>query len=235
MAGSVSPALVLWCIAAGIAGLAVGRRTPELSLSLIKYKEGKKGMAYQSYLFPEWRNWLYGVSLAAIWVVAVCWYNPVQIIVLGGLSTVALMIIYMDNRYRIIANEITFPLMVCGLILNLVSGGIRGLAGSLAAAGIGLMLFVITSVITRKKGAVGAGDVKLMMAAAFVCGYPGIMYLLMFMAAAMGSYCAAGLFTRRLSLVSYFPMGGFIAAGMIFAFVEEQIMPWISLLLQRIF
>lgn len=232
MAGSISPVLILWCIAAGIAGLSVGKRTPRLSLSLIKYKEGKTGKEYRSYLFPEWRNWLYAVSLGAIWGIAVYWYDPIQTIVLAGLSTIALMVIYIDNRYRIIANEITFPLMICGLILNLVSGGLRGLAGSLAAAGIGLLLFVMTTVITRKKGAVGAGDIKLMIAAAFVSGYPGIMYLLMFMVVAMGGYCAAGLFTRSLSLESYFPMGGFIAAGMIFAFVEEQIMPWIYWLLQ---
>lgn len=232
MAGSVSPELMFGCMAAGIAGLAVGKRMPEMSLYLIAYKEAKKGEAYQCFLFPEWRSWLYAVGLAAIWAMAVYWYNPIQTAVLAALSTVAMMIIYIDNRYRIIANEITFPLMICGLVLNLAAGGIGGAAKSLAAAAAGLLLCFMASVITGKKGAVGAGDVKLMMAAALVSGYPGFMYLLTFMAAAMGIYCIAGLFTGKLSLKSYFPMGGFIAAGMIFALVEGQLGPLIYQLLE---
>lgn len=232
MAGSVSPGLILGCIAAGIAGLAVGKRTPEISLYLIEYKEAKRGEAYQYFLYPAWRSWLYAVGLAVIWIMAVYWYNPIQTVVLAVLSTVAMMIIYIDNRYRIIANEITFPLMVCGLVLSLAAGGMEGVAGSLAAAAIGLLLCFLSSVFTGKKGAVGAGDVKLMMAAALVSGYPGFMYLLIFMAVAMGLYCIAGLFTGKLSLKSYFPMGGFVAAGMIFAFVEGQLMPLIYQLLK---
>lgn len=231
MAGSVSLGLVFGCIAAGIAGLAVGKRMPQISLYLIKRKEAKRGEAYQCFWFPAWRNWLYAVGLAVIWAMAVYWYHPVQTVFLVALSTVAMMIIYIDNRYRIIANEITFPLMVCGLALNLAVGGIRGVGGSLAAAAVGLLLCFLAYVFTGKKGAVGAGDVKLMMAAALVSGYPGFMYLLIFMAAAMGIYCIAGLFTGKLSLESYFPMGGFVAAGMMFAFFEKQLEPWIYQLL----
>lgn len=229
MVESFSPELVFICIAAGTAGLAVGKRMPQISLRLIKYKEDKKGKAYQHYLFPEWRSWLYAVGLAVIWAwtMAVYWRNPLYAALLVALSTVAMVIIYIDNRYRIIANEITFPLMICGLVLNLAVRGMAGVAGSLLAAAIGLLLCMVSAAITRKKGVVGAGDVKLMMAAALVNGYPGFMYLLMFMAAAMGIYCVAGLYTRRLTLKSYFPMGGFIAAGMVFAFFEGPLMPWL--------
>ena len=229
MAESFSPELIVWCFAAGTAGLAVGKRMPQMSLSLIKYKEAKKGKAYECYLFPAWRNWLYAAALAVIWtwIIVVYWRNPLQTVFVAVLSTVAMMIIYIDNRYRIIANEITLPLMIGGLALNLAVGGIKGAAGSLAAAAIGFLLCMVSVAITRNKGAVGAGDVKLMMAAALVSGYPGFMYLLMFMAAAMGIYCVAGLYTRRLTLKSYFPMGGFIAAGMVFAFFEGSLMPWL--------
>lgn len=234
MAESFSPGLILGCIVAGTAGLVVGKRMPQMSLCLIKYKEAKKGKAYPSYLFPEWRSWLYAVGLAAIWIwtMVVYWNNPLQTAFLAVLSTVAMVIIYIDNRYRIIANEITFPLMICGLVLNLAVGGVKGAAGSLAAAAIGFLLCMVSAAITRNRGAVGAGDVKLMMAAALVSGYPGFMYLLMFMAAAMGIYCVAGLCTRRLTLKSYFPMGGFIAAGMVFAFFEGSLMPWLYQMLR---
>lgn len=232
MAGSISPELIVGCMAAGIAGLAVGKRMPEISLHLIKYKEVKKGETYQCFAFPEWGSWLYSIGLAIIWAMAVYWYDPVQTAVLAVLSITAMMIIYIDNRYRIIANEITFPLMICGLVLNLAAGGIRGVTGSLAAAAAGLLLCFMSFAITGQKGAVGAGDVKLMVAAALVSGYPGFMYLLVFMAVTMGTYCIAGLFIGKLSLKSYFPMGGFIAAGMIFAFVEGQVVPWIYQLLK---
>lgn len=231
MADGISPGFILWCIAAGAAGLAVGKKTPQMSLRLIEYKEEKRGKAYEPYYSPEWRNWLYAFGLAIIWTAAVYWCSPAQIAVTAALSTVAMIIIYMDNRYRIIANEITFPLMFIGMILNLAGAGIRGVLGSLLSALIGALLCLAAAAVTRKSGAVGAGDVKLMVASALICGYPGFTYVLFFMAVSMGIYCVIGLMTRRMTLQSYFPMGGFIAAGMVFAFFEEQLMPLVYRLL----
>ena len=233
MAGGISPGLILGCVAAGAAGLAVGKKTPQISLRLIEYKEGRRGEAYHSYLFPEWRSWIYAFGLAVIWAAAVYWYSLAQLAVTAVLSTAAMVIIYMDNRYRIIANEITFPLMICGMVLNLAGGGIEGFLGSLLSAAIGIALCLAAAALTRKSGAVGAGDVKLMTAVALVSGYPGFVNALFFVAVSMGIYCAAGLLMRRMTLQSYFPMGGFIAAGMVFAIFEKELMPWVFLLLER--
>lgn len=229
--GGLSLELILGCLAAGAAGMMVGKQTPALSLRLIGYKESKKGKRYKPYVFPRWRSWLYGAGLAVAWAMAAYYYTSAYMVIVAALALVALVIVYVDNRYRIIANEITVPLMVFGLFFNLLQGGIKGVAGSLLAAVLGTLLCAAAAVLTRKNQAVGAGDVKLMMAAAMVTGFYGFVYMMFFMAVTMGIYCVGGLLLKKFTLQSYFPMGGFIALGMVLAFFEEQLMPILHLLI----
>ena len=224
---SLSLELILRCLAAGMAGMVVGKQTPALSLRLIGYKETKKGKQYKPYVFPEWRSWLYGAGLAAVWAMAVYCYTAAYVVTIAALAVVAMVVIYVDNRYRIIANEITLPLMAFGLLFNLLRGGIKGVGGSLLAAVFGTLVCAAAAVLTKKNQAVGAGDVKLMMAAAMVTGFYGFTYMMFFMAVSMGIYCIGGLLFKKLTLQSYFPMGGFLALGMVLAFFDKQLMPFL--------
>ena len=51
--GGLSLELILGCLAAGAAGMVVGRQTPALSLRLIGYKESKKESAINLMYFPD--------------------------------------------------------------------------------------------------------------------------------------------------------------------------------------
>lgn len=71
-----------------------------------------------------------------------------------------------DVRTRKIPNWLTFSAILIGLILNVLGGGLSGLAGGVlgAAAGIGLLLIPFAT------GGMGAGDVKILAAVGAING-----------------------------------------------------------------
>lgn len=93
-----------------------------------------------------------------------------------------------DVRSRRVPNFISLPGIVLGLMLHLALGGWRELGLSVAAGLIcGLVFFAFWIA-----GGMGAGDVKLMTAAACLAGLPQIGYLLILTALA-GGVMAVGL------------------------------------------
>jgi len=69
----------------------------------------------------------------------------------------ALMIVYMDVRYRRIPNKLVLVILVGGIILNTVFGGLNGLLLSLGGFAFAFGVFFFLHVF----GTLGAGDVKL--------------------------------------------------------------------------
>jgi prepilin peptidase CpaA len=78
----------------------------------------------------------------------------------------AVMITYMDVRYRRIPNKLVLAILLVGLTMNTVFGGSRGLLLSLGGLGLafGIMFFL------HVFGTMGAGDVKLFAAIGAVNG-----------------------------------------------------------------
>lgn len=97
-----------------------------------------------------------------------------------------------DLKSRRIPNFITFPGMLLGLLLHLSFDGWTGLGLSAAA---GLIAGVIFAVFWLA-GGMGAGDVKLMTAAACLAGLPHVAQLLLLTALA-GGVMAIGLSVWR--------------------------------------
>jgi prepilin peptidase CpaA len=82
------------------------------------------------------------------------------------LVPMAIMITYMDIRYRRIPNKLVLITLIGGIAVNTVSHGLSGLFASLGGFGLafGLMIFLHTF------GTMGAGDVKLFAAIGSVLG-----------------------------------------------------------------
>jgi prepilin peptidase CpaA len=78
----------------------------------------------------------------------------------------AILITYMDVRYRRIPNKLVLVTLVGGLLLNTIFGGTHGLLASLGgfALAFGVMLFF------HAFGTMGAGDVKLFGAIGAITG-----------------------------------------------------------------
>ena len=89
---------------------------------------------------------------------------------------------YSDFRWRKIANRLTLPAIVLGLLLNLLGNGWWGLLWSLLGcfAGIGLFL------LPYRFGKIGGGDVKLMGALGALLGIYSVLNIALYAAVVGG-------------------------------------------------
>lgn len=90
----------------------------------------------------------------------------------------AIIIAYMDIRYRRIPNKLVLLTLFVGLAVNTVFGGIHGLGLSLAGSLLAFLLMFSLHVF----GTMGAGDVKLFAAIGAVFGSPLVLPTLLIVA-----------------------------------------------------
>ena len=215
--------------AAGLAGAAAGSMIPMAGERLMEYKASRKAGQYPVYAAGRQWCWAYPLGLAASWM-ASAMGQPVEGLFFAAVSFLMFVVTYLDNRYRIIPNESCLIVLAAGLVYRLAKDGPVGLAGALAAMLISVAVCLAASILTAGGGGIGAGDVKLMAACCFLAGMPGFLKVLVCMSLALGVYCIYGLKSRMLTLKSTFPMGGFIAMGLVLSFYTaqlEQLNMWI--------
>lgn len=138
----------------------------------------------------------------------------------------AAVISIIDFRARIIPNELVMILSAIGFIYSLVTKGLRGLGVALIAPVVLFILFMIIMVgfqkLTGKQFVMGAGDLKLMMAASLVVGnLAGFQIFLLGMAGFMMAYILIGLGLKKITLYSLYPMAAFIMLGMLLGLFER--------------
>lgn len=138
----------------------------------------------------------------------------------------AAVISMIDFRARIIPNELVMILSAIGFIYSLVTKGLQGLGIALIAPVVLFILFMIIMVgfqkLTGKQFVMGAGDLKLMMAASLVVGnLAGFQIFLLGMAGFMMAYILIGLGLKKITLYSLYPMAAFIMLGMLLGLFER--------------
>lgn len=138
----------------------------------------------------------------------------------------AAVISMIDFRARIIPNELVMILSAIGFIYSLVTKGLQGLGVALIAPIVLFILFMIIMVgfqkLTGKQFVMGAGDLKLMMAASLVVGnLAGFQIFLLGMAGFMMAYILIGLGLKKITLYSLYPMAAFIMLGMLLGLFER--------------
>jgi prepilin peptidase CpaA len=104
--------------------------------------------------------------------------------------------VYTDLRHGKIYNKLTLTCIALGIILSLLSAGLRGLGESLAGIGLVLLLYLLFAPLTG----IGGGDVKLMMAVGALMGIRLTVWSLLF-SAAIGGFFAVVVMTRHRVLV----------------------------------
>lgn len=154
---------------------------------------------------------------------------PMSIVILiGFMACVGTLV---DNRIRIIPNEMVIVLFVLGLILRFISGGLNQIFVGLICVVGTILIFALSYVVSKmfSKGMipVGAGDLKLLMAMAMIVSYPGIMYAVFGIAVSMLLYIFIGAILKKITFYSYLPMAGFIYLGILIGifskFIESMI------------
>lgn len=158
-------------------------------------------------------------SVTALWFYSFGLSPTAFIFTLFGLALIVISMIDID--YRIIAPQISYPLMLSGLLLapynELISspgfgGVLESGTGLLIGGGIIWLVRFLGSKAFGKE-AMGLGDVKLMMGIGAFTGAGGIFWTI-FAASLLGSI--AGIILKifgNIEKYSYIPFGPFLAAG----------------------
>lgn len=143
--------------------------------------------------------------------------------VLLGLYVAGLIVLLAtDLDQRLLPDVITLPLAGYALVLDLVGAspflGSLGLPGAAVAAILYPSLLYVLS-LPFGPGALGLGDVKLLVSAGLLLGLGRGLVALLAGAVAAGLVIAGLLAMRRISLRSYVPFGPFLIFGIIWAIV----------------
>ncbi len=113
-----------------------------------------------------------------------------QLVVFAALIATA---VYTDIRHGKIYNKLTVTCTALGMILSLLSAGLRGLGESLAGAGLIVLLYLLLA----PRAGIGGGDVKLMMAVGALMGIGFAAWTLLYAAAAGGLIALAVMVRKR--------------------------------------
>lgn len=194
-----------------------GYLVPSLAQQLIDYKgkQKNKEMPRQpGYLSVVCRLVCAAASAGGL---GLCGYlNPSWVLLLmaGVIWILGMVILLVDMRIRIIANETILALFVLGIVFRLLTAGFRGIPNSLLTM---LVITVIWIFLARIMGlgSVGAGDVKLCGVMGFLYGFPGVDGPILVMAAGLLAFCGAGLLFGKVNRYTMFPMGPFLIVGML--------------------
>lgn len=170
------------------------------------------------YFFVELMTALLFVAMYARFMVYV--YSPLSFAMSLVLSSMLVVITFIDLDHKIIPDKISYPGMITGLVFSLLVGG----APSLLSAVIGLFAGggIIYLIVVLSKGGMGGGDVKL---AAMLGAFLGWKLVLvnLFLSFFLGGIAATLLLLRKLKgRKDYIPFGPYLAIAAIITVLWGQ-------------
>ena len=201
---------------AGIAGAAWGYASDRIGARWPAHEDG-------SVRARDWRTIAVLIvgALAGAATVARFGTNPTHLLVIGAYVVALVLLFATDLDQRLLPDVITLPLVPYALAVFVLGAGpfVRttdDLVWAVAAAIlIPVALFVLA--IPFGKGAIGEGDLKLLVSVALLAGALNVFYGLVAGALVAGLVVGALVFSRRLSMHSYVPYGPFLIAGSLWA------------------
>jgi leader peptidase (prepilin peptidase)/N-methyltransferase len=201
---------------AGIAGAAWGYASDRIGARWPAHEDG-------SIRARDWRTIVVVIvgGLAGAATVARFGANPVHLVVIGVYVVALVLLFATDLDQRLLPDVVTLPLVPYALVVFWLGAGpfVRTtdefLWALAAAIVIPLALFILA--IPFGKGAIGEGDLKLLVSVALLAGALNVFYGLVAGAVVAGVVVAVLVFTRRLTMQSYVPYGPFLIAGSLWA------------------
>jgi leader peptidase (prepilin peptidase)/N-methyltransferase len=171
----------------------------------------------------DWRTPIVVVvgALAFAATVARFGANPVHLGVVFPYVAVLVVLFAIDLDQRLLPNVLTYPLVVYALAVFAAGAspflpGVEDLAWA-AAAAIVVPVALYLLAIPFGDGAIGEGDLKLLVSVGLLAGAVNLIYGLIAGALAAGIVVAILVFIRRLSMRSFVPYGPFLIAGTLWA------------------
>ena len=201
---------------AGLLGLGYGYGADRLAARWPEHEDGA--------IRPrDWRTPIVTIAggLAFAATVARFGANPVHLAVVFGYVAVLVVLFAIDLDQRLLPNVLTYPLVAYALAVYVA--GASPFVPDLQALGWGAATSVIivaalfVLAIPFGSGAIGEGDLKLLLSVGVFAGAANLFYTLIVGAFAAGIVVAILVFIRRLTLKSFFPYGPFLIAGILWS------------------
>jgi len=201
---------------AGIAGAAWGYASDRIAARWPAHEDGSNRAR-------DWRTILVVIvgALAGAATVARFAAEPVHLLVIGVYVVALVLLFATDLDQRLLPDVITLPLVPYAIVVFILGAGpfvatTDDLLWAIAAAIlIPVALFLLA--IPFGKGAIGEGDLKLLVSVALLAGALNVFYGLVSGALVAGIVVAALVASRRLTMQSYVPYGPFLIAGSLWA------------------
>ena len=201
---------------AGAAGLAWGYAADRIAARWPAHDDG-------SIRRMDWRTLLVVVTGGLSFATTVARFgdDPGHLLVVGVYVVALVLLFATDLDQRLLPNVITYPLVALAVVAFVTGTGpfvhtTEDLAWAVAAAlVIPLALYLLA--IPFGAGAIGEGDLKLLVSVGLLAGAGKVFYGLIAGAFAAGIEVGVLVFIRRLTLKSFVPYGPFLIAGTLWA------------------
>lgn len=214
-------------VASALIGFVIGYNISKFVDKMVMWKQKQKGKTYSiCRVERSWDKWINGIVVSAGMALAFYYFDIYKAIFTSIMSVIAVFGTRLDERIRIIPNEMVLFVLVLGLIDQISTNGLKGIGSGLLALVITGVIFFLSALITKSlSGAigVGAGDIKLAMVLSLMMGMENVFTFLMGIALFLLFYLLVGIFTGMLSFESPFPMCIQIVGGSIVALYKPII------------
>lgn len=167
----------------------------------------------------DWRTILVVLMGGGAFAAAVARFGdqPAQLLFIGLYVVALVLLLATDLDQKLLPDVITLPLVVLALAAFATGGGpyvhtVEDLAWA-AGAAIAIIVGLYLLAIPFGAGAIGEGDLKLLISVGLLAGALKLFYGLVMGAVLAGVIVAILVFIRRLSMKSYVPYGPFLIAG----------------------
>jgi leader peptidase (prepilin peptidase) / N-methyltransferase len=167
----------------------------------------------------DWRTLVVVVAGGAAFYATVARFgeNPAELVVIGVYVVALVLLFATDLDQRLLPDVITLPLVAVALVAFATGSGpfVHALdeLGWAAAAAILIPLGLFLLAIPFGAGAIGQGDLKLLVSVGLLAGATNLIYALVSGALLAGIVVLALVATRRITMKSFVPYGPFLIAG----------------------
>lgn len=201
---------------AGVLGIAFGYASDRLAARWPAHEDG-------SIRARDWRTPIVSLVGGFAFAATVARFGqiPAHLAVVFPYVAVLVVLFAIDLDQRLLPNLLTFPLVAYAVLVSALGGSpfvhsVEDLAWAAAAAVIVPVALYLLA-IPFGSGAIGEGDLKLLVSVGLFAGAANQFYGLVVGALAAGVIVAVLVFVRRLSMKSFVPYGPFLIAGALWA------------------
>lgn len=225
--------IILLAILAVI-GLVVGYNLSKVVDEAILWKEKQKDKKYNLYRTEYyWDKWINGILIAISFAASFYYFGVYKAVFTSVITLLAVFGARLDERIRIIPNELVLFILILGLVSQILRTGIKGLASGFLAVIVTGSIFFLSAFLTRFLSGsigVGAGDIKLAMALSMIMGIDNMFIFLTGIVLFLLFYIIVGFLTKTLTVGSAFPMCTQIMGGAMLALYYPVILELIETL-----